>query len=129
MVSRIYSAGIVGVEGYEVTVECSAWNRIPLFELVGLPDAAVKEAKERVKNACENVGIPFPSLELTVNLAPADRKKEGAGFDLPILRDPPMRRKDPARSRSLRRFDGRGTLPLGRDPSGERLSLRRPRRA
>ena len=85
MVSRIYSAGIVGVEGYEVTVECSAWNRIPLFELVGLPDAAVKEAKERVKNACENVGIPFPSLELTVNLAPADRKKEGAGFDLPIL--------------------------------------------
>lgn len=85
MVSRIYSAGIVGVEGYEVTVECSAWNRIPLFELVGLPDAAVKEAKERVRNACENVGIPFPSLELTVNLAPADRKKEGAGFDLPIL--------------------------------------------
>ena len=85
MVSRIYSAGIVGVEGFEVTVECSAWNRIPLFELVGLPDAAVKEAKERVRNACENVGIPFPSLELTVNLAPADRKKEGAGFDLPIL--------------------------------------------
>ena len=85
MVSRIYSAGIVGVEGYEVTVECSAWNRIPLFELVGLPDAAVKEAKERVRNACENVGVPFPSLELTVNLAPADRKKEGAGFDLPIL--------------------------------------------
>jgi len=85
MVSRIYSAGIVGVEGYEVTVECSAWNRIPLFELVGLPDAAVKEAKERVKNACENVGVPFPSLELCVNLAPADRKKEGAGFDLPIL--------------------------------------------
>ncbi len=85
MVSRIYSAGIVGVEGFEVTVECSAWNRIPLFELVGLPDAAVKEAKERVRNAFENVGIPFPSLELTVNLAPADRKKEGAGFDLPIL--------------------------------------------
>ena len=85
MVSRIYSAGILGVEGFEVTVECSAWNRIPLFELVGLPDAAVKEAKERVRNACENVGIPFPSLELCVNLAPADRKKEGAGFDLPIL--------------------------------------------
>ena len=84
MVSRIYSAGIVGVEGYEVTVECSAWNRIPLFELVGLPDAAVKEAKERVKNACENVGIPFPSLELTVNLAPADRKKEGSSYDIAI---------------------------------------------
>ena len=85
MVSRIHSAGLVGVDGYEVTVECSAWDRLPTFELVGLPDAAVKEAKERVRNACENVGIPFPSLEICVNLAPADRKKEGAGFDLAIL--------------------------------------------
>ena len=85
MLSRIYSAGISGIDGFEVTVECSGWDRIPAFELVGLPDAAVKEAKERVRSACENSGIFFPSMELCVNLAPASLKKEGSAFDLAIL--------------------------------------------
>ena len=85
MLSKIYSAGLLGIDGFEVTVECSGWDRIPSFELVGLPDAAVKEAKERVRAACENSGIFFPSMELCVNLAPANLKKEGSVFDLAIL--------------------------------------------
>ena len=85
MYSKIYSAGISGIDGFIVTVECSARNKLPSFDLVGLPDLAVKEAKERVKNACVNSGIQFPLGALTVNLAPADKKKEGSAFDLPIL--------------------------------------------
>ncbi len=85
MLSRIYSAGLLGIDGFEVTVECSAWNRIPRFEVVGLADLAVKEAKERVRSACENSGFPFPSLDMTVNLAPANLKKEGSAFDLAML--------------------------------------------
>ncbi len=85
MYSKIYSAGIAGIDGFIVTVECSARNKIPSFDLVGLPDLAVKEAKERVRNACANSGIHFPIASITVNLAPADKKKEGSAFDLPIL--------------------------------------------
>ncbi len=85
MLSRVYTSGILGIDGYEVTVECSSWNRIPRFELVGLPDAAVKEAKNRVQSACENSGVRFPPLDIMVNLAPADIKKEGSAFDLAIL--------------------------------------------
>ena len=85
MYSKIYSAGIDGIDGFIVTVECSARNKIPHFDLVGLPDLAVKEAKERVRNACANSGIQFPVAALTVNLAPADKKKEGSALDLPLL--------------------------------------------
>ena len=85
MISHVYSAGLLGIDGYEVLVECSGWDRLPSFELVGLPDAAVKEAKERVRCAIENSGITFPSMEIVVNLAPADRKKEGSAFDVAIL--------------------------------------------
>ena len=85
MLSKIYSSGVLGIEGFEVTVECSAWDRMPRFELVGLPDAAVKEAKNRVMSACENSGYVFPPLDLMINLAPADIKKEGTVFDLAIM--------------------------------------------
>ena len=85
MLSKVYSAGVMGIEGFEVCVECSAWNRLPSFELVGLPDAAVKEAKNRVRSACENSGIRFPSMEIMVNLAPADVKKVGTALDLAII--------------------------------------------
>ena len=84
MLSKIYSAGVLGIEGFEVIVECSAWDRLPKFDLVGLPDTAVKEAKGRVRSACENSGFSFPSLEMMINLAPANIKKEGSGFDLAI---------------------------------------------
>jgi len=85
MLSRIYSSGVIGIDGYEITVECCSWNRLPRFELVGLPDTAVKEAKNRVQSACENSGIKFPSLDIMINLAPADCKKEGTALDLAIL--------------------------------------------
>lgn len=84
MLSRIYSCGLTGIDGFIVTVECSAWERVPRFELVGLPDTAVKEAKNRVQSASENSGIKFPALDIMVNLAPANLKKEGTGFDLAI---------------------------------------------
>ncbi len=85
MLSKIYSSGVLGIDGFRVTVECSAWERVPRFELVGLPDAAVKEAKNRVQSACENSGYVFPSLDIMINLAPADVKKEGTVFDLAIM--------------------------------------------
>ena len=85
MLSKVYTSGVLGIEGYEVTVECSAWDRLPKFELVGLPDTAVKEAKGRVQSACENSGYVFPPLDIVINLAPADVKKEGSAFDLAIL--------------------------------------------
>ncbi len=85
MLSTVYSAGLFGIDGYIVSVECNAQNRIPDFQLVGLPDAAVKEAKDRVRTACENSGYRFPALDLMINLAPADRRKEGSGFDIAIL--------------------------------------------
>ena len=85
MLSEIYTAGLSGIDGYLVTVECSMRDRLGDFELVGLPDTAVKEAKERVRCACENSGYMFPSAEIMINLAPANRKKEGSAFDLAIL--------------------------------------------
>ncbi len=85
MLSKIYTSGVLGIEGFEVTVECSAWDRMPRFELVGLPDTAVKEAKNRVQSACENSGYVFPPLDIMINLAPADIKKEGTVYDLAIL--------------------------------------------
>ena len=85
MLSTVYGAGLYGIDGFLVSAECNSSDRIPEFEIVGLPDAAVKEAKERVRTACENSGWRFPDMALTVNLAPADRRKEGSGFDLPIL--------------------------------------------
>ena len=85
MLSSIFCAGIFGIDGYIVTVEADAQPRLPNFELVGLPDAAVKEAKERVRTACINSGYRFPEMSFMVNLAPADRKKEGSAYDVAIL--------------------------------------------
>ena len=85
MLSKVFSAGTLGIEGFSVTVECSAWDRPPKFDLVGLPDAAVKEAKGRVRSACENSGFRFPDMEIMINLAPANIKKEGSSFDLAII--------------------------------------------
>ncbi len=85
MLTKVYTAGLNGVDGFPITVECSAWDRLPRFDMVGLGDTAVKEAKERVRGAMENSGILFPALEIMINLAPADRKKEGSALDLAIL--------------------------------------------
>ena len=84
MLSVVYTAGLAGIDGYIVTVECNSANTIPGFEIVGLPDASIKESKERIKAAVANSGMLFPSMLLTVNLAPADKKKEGSSYDLAI---------------------------------------------
>jgi len=85
MLSCIKSFGVSGVGGYEVAVEVYISGGLPGFEIVGLPDAAVREARERVRAAIKNNGFRFPPSRLTVNLAPADRKKVGTLYDLPIL--------------------------------------------
>ena len=85
MLSKIFSAGLNGIDGYIVTVECDAQDKLPEFDIVGLPDAAIKEAKERIKAATVNSGFIFPDADITLNLAPADKKKEGSGYDLAML--------------------------------------------
>ncbi len=84
MLSKIISCGIFGINGYIVEVEADTARGLPSFDIVGLPDAAVKESKERVRSAIKNSGFEMPVKKITVNLAPADIKKEGASFDLPI---------------------------------------------
>ncbi len=84
MLSVINSAALLGVESYPVHVEVDLSNGLPAFDIVGLPDSAVKESRERVRTAIRNSGFSFPVKRITVNLAPADTKKEGAAFDLPI---------------------------------------------
>ena len=76
--------GLNGIDGFGVTVEVNLSTGMPMFEIVGLPDASVKESRERVRAAVKNSGYAFPAERLTVNLAPADLKKEGPAFDLPI---------------------------------------------
>ena len=85
MVSKIRSLGIKGIGGYEVSVECFLSQGLPAFEIVGLPDTAVKEARDRVRAAIKNTGKAFPVSRLTINLAPADTKKGGTTYDLPML--------------------------------------------
>ena len=85
MMTQIRSLGLHGVEGYEVTVECDLSAGLPSFEVGGLGDTAVKEARDRVRAAVKNCGFSFPVSRITVNLAPADRKKGGTIYDLPIL--------------------------------------------
>ncbi len=84
MLAKVQSAGLFGIEGYIVEVEIDISNGLPVFEIVGLPDAAVKESRERVRAAIKNSGYEFPVKRITVNLAPADTKKEGPSFDLAI---------------------------------------------
>ena len=85
MLCEVRSLGLTGISGYEVRAECDLSGGLPAFEIVGLPDAAVKEARDRVRAAIKNCGFTFPVSRITVNLAPADRKKAGTVYDLPIL--------------------------------------------
>lgn len=84
MLSKIKSMSLEGLNGYLVEIQSDVSGGLPSFEIVGLPDVRVKEAKERVKSSIKNSGIEFPSRKIIVNLAPADIRKEGTFFDLPI---------------------------------------------
>jgi magnesium chelatase family protein len=84
VLARVFSAALVGVEAVLVRVEVDVASGLPVFTTVGLPDSAVRESRERVRTAIRNAGFAFPNDRITVNLAPADIRKEGAWFDLPI---------------------------------------------
>lgn len=85
MVFHVYSMGLQGIQGYSVTVECCITQGLPSFDIVGLPDAAVKESRERVRAAILSSGMQFPTGRITINLAPAGTKKIGTVYDLPVL--------------------------------------------
>ncbi len=85
MFASVKSYGVSGIGGYPVSVEVYISNGLPAFDIVGLPDAAVKESRERVRAAVKNNGFRFPVSRMTVNLAPADKKKVGTLYDLPML--------------------------------------------
>ena len=84
MIAKVQSYALSGLEGVPVTVEADVSKGLPAYEMVGLPDAAVKESRERVRSAIKNSGLDFPLHKITVNLAPAYVKKEGSAFDLPV---------------------------------------------
>ncbi|MBR5527503.1 MAG: YifB family Mg chelatase-like AAA ATPase [Clostridia bacterium] len=85
MISKVNSAGINGIDGYIVDVECYASQSIPKFDIVGLPGTSVKESYNRIKAAIKSAGLEFPMMSVTVNLAPADMIKQGTAYDLAIL--------------------------------------------
>ncbi len=84
MLSKVNSMALHGLEGYLINVQVDVSNGMPCWEIVGLPDTSVKESKERVKTAIKNSGYELLSKRIIINLAPADTKKEGSSFDLPI---------------------------------------------
>jgi magnesium chelatase family protein len=84
MLAKVFSSAVLGIDAYVVEVEVDLARGLPTFAVVGLPDASVKESRERVKAAVQNSGLDFPIRRITVNLAPADIRKEGSAYDLPI---------------------------------------------
>jgi len=84
MYSKLKSCGLLGIDGYIVEVETDISNGIPAFDIVGLGDTAIRESRERVRSAIRNAGYEFPIRRITMNLAPANLKKEGSSFDLAI---------------------------------------------
>ena len=84
MLSKVKSLGLQGIDGFPVDVETDVSNGLPKFDIVGLGDTAIKESKERVRTAIKNSNYQYPISRITVNLAPADIKKEGSIYDLAI---------------------------------------------
>lgn len=130
MLSKIQSLGCRGVTGYAVSVECHVSNGLPGFDIVGLPDAAVKEARERVRSAIKTNGMKFPVSRLTVNLAPADTRKAGTLYDLPVLLGILCATGRSASRRPRRRFSARSASRGTSAPSPARSRWRsRPSRS
>ena len=85
MIARLFSMGLCGLEAFTVEVEADLAKGVPCFDIVGLPGTAVKESRERVRSALKNCGFAYPTGRITMNLAPADKKKDGPLYDLPLL--------------------------------------------
>ena len=144
MLACVRTAAVFGIEASPVQVEVDVSFGLPAFTVVGLPDVSVRESRDRVRSAIRNSGFEFPQHHVTVNLAPADLRKAGSSFDLPIalgvlaatgLVDPPRRRRRaPARRTLARRriHAARGVLPIAAAARRERFSgllLPQPNRA
>ena len=84
MVSQVISGTTVGIDGHKIIIETDIAGGLPNIAMVGLPDAAINEARERIRGAFRNSGLDFPIHKIVINLAPADLKKEGSGYDLPM---------------------------------------------
>ena len=84
MLAKVHSIALVGLDAHVIDVEVDIAGGLPQFSVVGLPDATVRESRDRVRSALKNTGFHFPAKKITVNLAPADIKKEGTGLDLAI---------------------------------------------
>ena len=84
MLAKLRSMSVMGIEAFEIAIEADITDMLPSFAIVGLPDGAVRESKERVMSAIKNCGFEFPDRKVTINMAPADVKKEGSAFDVPI---------------------------------------------
>ena len=84
MIAKVLSGALLGIDAYRVEVEVDIAQGLPQFSTVGLPEGAVKESKDRIKSAVKNYGYEFPARRITINLAPADIRKEGTAFDLPM---------------------------------------------
>ena len=84
MVSKVFTSGLHGIDGIKIEVEVDISHGLPSFSIVGLPEPSVKESRERVRAAIKNAGFEFPNDRITINLAPADVRKEGSSFDLPV---------------------------------------------
>jgi magnesium chelatase family protein len=84
MLAKLRSMSVVGIDAFEIVIEADISEMLPSFTIVGLPDGAVRESRERVMSAVKNCGFEFPARKVTINMAPADMKKEGSAFDLPI---------------------------------------------
>ena len=84
MISQVLTASVIGLDVYKILVEVDINNSLPAVSIVGLPDMAITEARERVRSDIKNSGFDFPNKKIVVNLAPADIKKMGSYYDLPI---------------------------------------------
>ncbi|MFQ5542317.1 MAG: magnesium chelatase domain-containing protein, partial [Candidatus Binatia bacterium] len=84
MLAKINSASLYGIDALRVEVEVDLASGLPQFSTVGLAEGAVRESKDRIRAALKNCGYSFPAKKITINLAPADVKKEGSGYDLPM---------------------------------------------
>ena len=117
MVARAHTVAFLGVEARPVEVQCAISPGLPAFSVVGLPDKAVSESKERVRAALNGIGVAIPPQRITVNLSPADLPKAGSHYDLPIalVADGRCRHRAPGRDRGPRRH---GRAVAGRnDPT------------
>ena len=128
MLAKIYSAAVYGVDAYEVEIEVNDGGGEPKIVIVGLPDTAVKESRDRVTTAISNSGYHWPRGRTTINLAPADIKKEGPSFDLPIALGMIALTKKSIRKKSRLQFCRRTGVEWRRPP-GERRAAGRARSA